>query len=611
MEVYRLAVILGVILGYLISIILYSREYFTFNQFVFITIFVALMFLSIVMILKSSSGRGRFPSIGVGQGIIWIFPGLVFLAVLCEVCYHGHLGFLSIVIMIFVFVILSMAYQRNLAVFIVFSVLSVLIAVLYGMYVPIFSGDTWRFATLAEQIIGRGGLKGVTLVEEAYPFSVLSILFSMYTIVAQIGVGLSNIVMGFVYLLLLSIWVYVLGKRFDSELAHLCVLLAFSVHLLVVWSTGIIPQAFALLQALPLIFLDLKYLILLIMSIILAMSHEGVALWTIGILVFLTIVKKLLRASDETISLSWSKLGIPLSTFLTILTYTTLSATLSGGITYVLNVLRAFIYGEKLYVSPIMQPAPVTSILWAIPFAVVSILAFIVLLEGNSVAVKLLTLLSLAGLVLAFISVATKVISSDIPRYVGMPSIAILILIAVKGVRILLNRGRPGTLYAIFLVLLAFVSSVFGGTLMPENPYTENPYAPWALSGLLKYSEARELNSLANLFYRGNYIVDWRAAAYLMHSYVWIEQGFKGFYYDYYPERDVTLMYAGSYAFVADLKLLKSYNAMLIFRNSATEMLGVYSQELVSCIKNIGMCASIEGLAIVYNSKNIYVLGYL
>ena len=55
--------------------------------------------------------------------------------------------------------------------------------------------------------------------------------------------------------------------------------------------------------------------------------------------------------------------------------------------------------------------------------------------------------------------------------------------------------------------------------------------------------------SLANLLYRGNYIVDWRVVAYLMYSYVWIEQGFKGFYYNYYPEKDITLMYAGSYAF--------------------------------------------------------------
>jgi len=607
----KLITILSIILGYIVSIIFYGKKYFTSNQFILITISVALMLLSMVMILKPSSGRGRFPSVKLGRGAIWIFPGLVFLVVLCEAYCYGSLEFLSIVIMISVFVILSMVHQRNLVVFIAFSILSELIVVLYGMYVPIFGADTWRFATLAKQIIERGGLKDVTLIEEAYPFPVLSILFSMYAIVAQIGVEWSNVVMGFAYLLLLSIWMYVLGKRFDSELAHLCVLLTHSIHLLVVWSTGIIPQAFALLQALPLIFLDLKYFILLIMSIILTMSHGGVALWTIGILIFLTIVEKLLRTSDETINLSWSKLGIPLSTFLIILTYTTLSAALSGGITYVLNVLRAFIYGEKLYVSPIMQPAPVTSILWAIPLAVVSMLAFIVLLEDKSVLVKLLTLLSLAGLVFTFISMVTGIISLDIPRYVGMPSAAILVLIAVKGVRILLNHGRPSTLYAIFLVLLAFVSSVFGGALMPENPYTANPYAPWTLSGLLRYSEARELDSLANLLYRGNYIVDWRAAAYLMYSYVWIEQGFKGFYYNYYPERGVTLMYAGSYAFLADLKLLKKYDAMLIFRNSATQMLGLYSQELISCIKNMSICASNEGLAVVYSSKNIYVLGHL
>jgi len=134
----KLITILSIILGYLVSIILYGKKYLTSNQFVFITISVALMLLSIVMILKPSSGRGRFPSVKLGRGTIWIFPGLIFLAVLCEVYCYGYLEFLSIVIMISVFIILSMTHQRNLVVSIAFSILSVLFAVLYGMYVPIF-----------------------------------------------------------------------------------------------------------------------------------------------------------------------------------------------------------------------------------------------------------------------------------------------------------------------------------------------------------------------------------------------------------------------------------------------------------------------------------------
>jgi len=585
-------------------------NYFTFSQFVFITTTVALILLSITITLKPSSGRGKFPTLKLDQKITWIFPLLAFFAILCEIYYYGYLGILSIAIMIFVFIVLSMTNQRTSAIFIAFSVLSVLIAVLYEMYEPIFGADTWRFATLARQLIERGKLNDVTISEGSYPFPLLSILFSIYAIIAQVDVVWSNVAAGFTYLLLLSIWIYVLGKRFDSELAHLCVLLAFSANFLVVWSTGIIPQAYALLQALPLIFLDLNPIILIVTSIVLIMGHGGLGLWVIGVLVFLTIVKKVFRVRDEVIKLSFTKVIIALLSFLIITTYTTLLAALRGGILYALNVLQAFIYGEKLYVFPIMQQAPVTSILWAIPIAIISILAFIVLMESNSTLMKLFTILSLTGLTLAFASMITGEVLLDIPRYIGIPSVAALTLISVKGLRILLNHGRFGALYAFFLILLAFTSSIFAGTLMPENSYTSNSYTPWALSGLLKYSEANELDSLANLLYSGNYIVDWRAAAYLMYNYVWIEQGFKGFYYNYYPKDGITLMYAGSYGFVADLGLLKTYNATLIFRYSAIEMFGAYSQDLISYIKSLGICDSNEDLAIVYNSKNIYVLGY-
>jgi len=49
--------------------------------------------------------------------------------------------------------------------------------------------------------------------------------------------------------------------------------------------------------------------------------------------------------------------------------------------------------------------------------------------------------------------------------------------LSLQAVQTLAKRGRIATYYALSIILLAAISFGFAGTLMPENPYTANPYA--------------------------------------------------------------------------------------------------------------------------------------
>uniref|UniRef100_A0A7J3ZAJ4 Uncharacterized protein n=1 Tax=Ignisphaera aggregans TaxID=334771 RepID=A0A7J3ZAJ4_9CREN len=83
-----------------------------------------------------------------------------------------------------------------------------IICVLYGIYTPSFGSDTWHDATQATQTIARGGLKDLTIVHQAYPIPVVPLLYAVYSIVAGLNTLWSSSILGLLYLLLVTLWVY-------------------------------------------------------------------------------------------------------------------------------------------------------------------------------------------------------------------------------------------------------------------------------------------------------------------------------------------------------------------------------------------------------------------
>jgi hypothetical protein len=474
--------------------------------------------------------------------------------------------------------------------------LTAIIVVLYGVYPPSFGNDTWRDAIQATQIIERGGLRDLTIVHEAYPLPVVSILYAVYSMVGRLSTLWSSSIIGLTYLMLLALWTQVLAKYIGTERPHVASLLTLTTPLAVLWSVCFIPQAYSLLMALPLLFLDLNPIIIVILAVALVLGHGAVALWTIAVLALLTIVKWALRARSQAFKSIEAKLTITLSLSALYTLHTTLSAVLRRGLPSAIEVLQIFLKEEKILVATPPIQVPPIAVLALVPVAVLVVLGFVALVEERNAMAWLLAFVSLAGLGVAYIGAVTYP-ALALPRYLGLQSTVVLAVLSPRALRALRRRGRAGSLYAILLLLLAITSFGFAGTLMPENPYTANSYTAWSIYGLVTYGEARELKDVAPLLCCNNYLVDWRASAYIAYERLWVQPLYRGFYD---PKTNSTFTFAGFYGLVVTPEYFRSFNEIPIFRSSALHMPEAYSPQLVSLLSD-----ELSKTAILYASPHI------
>jgi len=484
------------------------------------------------------------------------------------------------------------------------TILATIIVTLYGIYTPSFGNDTWRDATQASQIIERGGLRDLTIVHEAYPFPLVSLLYAIYSIVAGSNILWSSTTVGVVYLFLLILWIHVLSNKLNTEYHRVASLLALSTPLVIVWSAWFIPQAYALLMALPLLFLKLHIMIVTILTLALVFGHGGVALWILGIFTILFIFIKMLgaKASAHTFLKQLSiKLALFLVTFSVYATYTMILMVLKGAVTNVFEAVMAFLRGERILIAtpPIQSQAPITSILGIIPIAILITFGLIRILEDNDILLRLLAFISLAGLAVAYVG-AVAFPALDLPRYLGLGSTTLLAILSPQAFESLTRRGKLGAGYAYALLLLAILSFGFAGTLMPGNPYTANSYSPWSISGLVTYGEAQELDNIAFKLCCNNYLLDWRSWAYIGYKYLWIQPLSRGFYN---PETQGFFACAGSYGLLVTPEYLTSFKGVLIFRQSSLNMLEAYSPETDVFLNNM-----IDNVSMLYMSSQIRVI---
>jgi len=396
--------------------------------------------------------------------------------------------------------------------------------------------------------------------------------------------------------MLLALWTQVLTKRVGTERPHVSSLLTLTTPLAVLWSVCFIPQAYSLLMALPLLFLDLNPIIIVVLVGALILGHEAVALWTIAVLALLTIVKWALRARSQAFRFIEAKLTITLSLFALYTLHTTLSAVLRRDLPRVVEVPQILLKEEKILVATPPIQIPPIAVLALVPVAVLVVLGFVALVEERNAMAWLLAFVSLAGLGVAYIGAVTYP-ALALPRYLGLQSTVVLAILSPRALRALRRRGRAGSLYAILLLLLAITSFGFAGTLMPENPYTANSYTAWSVYGLVTYGEARELKDVAPFLCCNDYLVDWRAGAYIIYEYLWVQPLYRGLYN---PETNSSFTLAGSGGLQVTSDYLEHFDGIWIFRTSASRMSEAYSPQL-------GLLLSDEfsKIAILYASPRI------
>ena len=596
--------VLGIIGGYAFLGYYYYKGLLSLDQYLKAS-FAALLSLISAIILSSRHKHQKIdtPGLNIGE-IAYVIPYMVFISSTMDVCLFRHLDIFSILSLILALTILTLSKHDLGTSLLGITILATIIITLYGIYTPSFGNDTWRDATQASQIIERGGLRDLTMVHEAYPFPLVSLLYAIYGIIAGSNILWSSSTVGVVYLLLLILWIHVLSYKLNTGYHRVASLLALSTPLVIVWSVWFIPQAYALLMALPLLFLKLHIIIVTILTLALVFGHGGVALWILGIFTILFIFIKMLgvKASAHTFLKQLGiKLALFLVTFSVYATYTMILMVLKGAVTNIFEAIMTFLRGERILIATpsIQAQAPITSILGVIPIAILVTLGLIRMLEENDISLSLLTFISLAGLAVANVG-AVAFPALDLPRYLGLGSTTLLAILSPQAFESLTRRGKLGADYVYALLLLAVLSFGFAGTLMPENPYTANPYATWSISGLITYNEAQELENIAFKLCCNNYLVDWRSGSYIGYKYLWIQPLSKGFYN---PETQGFFTYAGSYGLLVTPEYLTNFNGVLIFRQSSLNMLEAYSPGINVFLNNI-----IDKVSMLYMSSQIRVI---
>jgi len=571
---YRVVLLAIIVLGYVYLSYYWYKGYLNLNQFVAVTSLVILLVPALVLLTRVSRLEPLLPEIHLGR-IVYALPYLVFLCAFLETRLFGHMGFFTVITLIGGFAILLFSRLSSIITPIAASLLAMIICVLYGIYTPSFGSDTWRDAIQATQIIARGGLEDLTIVHQAYPIPVVSLLYAMQSIVTGLDTLWSSSVLGLLYLLLLVLWVYTLAKRANARYPHVAVILALTTPLVVVWSVWFIPQVYSLLVALPVLFLDLHLAVLVVLTLALVLGHGGLALWALTILMILALTKRILRVRVP-LNLVEVRLAIVTLVFTLYAAYTTLSVVLKGATSGIIEALMAFLSGERVLVAAAPIQTPPIAVLGVIPVAVLATLGLVVLVEGRDAVRRLLAFTSLIGLGIAYVG-AVAYPALDLPRYLGLGSTVMLAVLSPQAVQVLAKRGRLATYYTLSIILLAVVSFGFAGTLMPENPYTANPYAIWSTSGLITYDEAKILNEIGSLLCCNNYLVDWRAGAYLYYKYLWIQPLYRGFYY---PEAQSVFTLAGSYGLYITAEYFIKYEGVFIFRVMSLRMIEAFSPNI-------------------------------
>jgi len=600
----RILIIISIVSGYAFLSYYYYKGVLTINQFLATSITVLLSILSIVVLLKPAQQKIMTLNLNLNW-IAYLLPSMVFIFTIIDVYLYKHLNIFSILSLIAVFTILTLSKRDlDIALFGV-TTLVMIIATLYSIYMPSFGNDTWRDAIQAMQIIKRGGLRDLTVFYTEYPFPLVPLLYAVHSIITNMDTIWSSNIMGILYILLLILWIYLLSKKLNTGYCRIASLLALTTPLVVLWSVWFIPQVYALLMALPLLFLKLHIIIVMILTLALVFGHGGMALWTLGIFTVLFIFMKIIKAKTSAHTFL-QQLNIKLVLFLVIFSvyvaYTVILMVLKGAITNVFEAVIAFLRGERLTTTPpIQSQAPITSILGVIPIAILVTFGLVRILEDNDILLRLLTFISLAGLAVAYIGVVAFP-TLDLPRYLGLGPIILLTMLSPQAFEFLIRRGKLGAGYAYALLLLAILSFGFAGTLMPENPYTINPYSPASISGLITYDEAQELRNLAPLLCCNNFLIDWRAGAYLGYKYLWIQPWYRGFCD---PNTGSFFIFVGYCGLLITPKYLEQSKDVMIFRRSAFNMPEAYSVDVQKYIYSV---IYKQSESIYYFSNNLIIL---
>jgi hypothetical protein len=599
MKYFRVIIIAFMLLGYIVSYFFYEKGIFTQRHFLFLSLMAILAFFTLVYLSKTPTNNIDITKLNINIFFLILLAYLIFASTFSELLFQGYSGLLTIFSLVLTLLLLIFSKDVFLNTITATTILASFIVAVYRFYVPNFGVDTWRDSTQAIQIVEKGGLSELTIIHDAFPIPLVSILYAVIAMITGLDSLCASSLMGLLYIYLLSFWIFIIAKSMEIPYPHLSVLLVFTIPHVIMWSSAFIPQAYSVLSAVPLLFLDLKFVAVLLFSISTVMGHGGLALWMLIFFVSFFFFQFSFRKHIKITRSMKMKIVFYILSFTIYVTYLIIAPLLRGS-SLIINVLYNFLAGSLTPLS--VSTTTTTANLWNLiidlsPYIILLLLGFIVVIvEEADHTLLSYAFVGMAGLSIA-IFVQTYVSGLDAMRYVGMQSSIVLAIIAPKSLFALTSRGRAGIVYALAILFLAIISFGFEGVLMPENPYVSTFHTGTFSSGSLKWVEVYELSNLASLLTNDvEYITDVKAGLYLGYNYIWIKFESRGIFL---PEKGIRFLLGGFY-FTITPDYLERFHGMLLFREGGLRIMKAYSPDILSYIEG-AKCQQ----SLIYNGKNV------
>jgi len=562
---------------------LYVANRLSINALIYVEITLALAILALLLPTDVSRSKNKEVPILRMPFSLWLLPVAVFTVSEMEILLLRRTGLGYVVALAAALTVTAFTREKPMKkVMVATAIVGVSLVQLYTLYVPSFGNDPWRDIRWAAQALQVGHVTETTVRHSAYPFPMVPLEYALVSLMSGLDPAWTSVVMGLLYLLQLPLVVFLLSRRFggfDDFRGAFVLLMA---PLAIIWSAQYIPQVYSLTLFLTALLAGSALLRIPLLAAG-VFGHGGVATW----MVLTTAALWISRRGREAAAMLLNLIII----FAAYATYTSLLYVLSGAYNSVVEAVLAFLRGEKILVAAAPVSAPPTSSLGNLALSVLAVSGLLVFLHGRGSA-RTLAFLSGIFLIVAYVG-ASAFPAADLPRYLGLPSAAMLAVFAPYAFE-LLRRRRYGALYSLLLVAVAVFSFAYSGVFAPRNPYTNNPYGQ-SLSSLVSYGDAQQIRTISQMLAPGTYLTDWRSGSFIASTYLDIQPQYRGFRY-----RGTEFITGGSYGLYIDFAYLRRFSGVIILRQESSNMPEVYSPDVFVVAKN-------SGNSIFYSSNEVTI----
>jgi hypothetical protein len=549
---------------------LYVANRLSINALIYVEITLALATLALLLPTDVNRSKNKeVPTFRIPFSL-WLLPIAVFTVSEVEILLLGQTGLGYVVALAAALTVTALAREKPMKkVMVATAIVGVSLVQLYTLYVPSFVNDTWRDIIWAAQALQAGHVTETAIRHSAYPFPMVPLEYALVSLMSGLDPAWSSVIIGLLYLVQLPLLVFLLSRRFggfDDFRGAFVLLMA---PLVVKWSAGYLPQLYSLTLFLT-AFLASYPLLQIPLLAAGVFGHGGVATW----MVLTTTAIWMFERRKVAIMLR-----ILIIIFAAYVIYTSVLYALFGGYSNVVKTVLVFLSGERILVDVAPVSLPPTLSLSNLAFSVLAVSGLLVFLHGRGSA-RALAFLSGTFFVVSYIA-AFAFPASAIPRYLGIPSVAMLAVFTPYAFE-LLRKRRYGSLYSLLLIIVVVFSFVYSGVFALRNPYTNNPYGD-SISIGISYEDAQQLRMISQLLAPGAYLTDWLGGFFIANTYPDIQLQYRRFGY-----RGIEFILGGSYGLYVDLAYLQSFRGLIILRQESSITPGVYSPDVFVVAKNSG-----------------------